>query len=477
MRKELFTMQELKNIAITLQGLPEKAERLYLGRIALEKGRGAVSALSRYCHVGRKRISRGMREVLEGQIYKVGDRSRKPGGGRWPIEKKHRMEMAKKGFTGRDLDAAADIIGIVDAIVDESSYGDPMSSDKWINTTAQKVRNEVLARTGCRYGHATIKRVIKKLGYSFQKNQKYDQVGKAHPERDAQFHRIAEERAEFESSGDPIISIDTKAKMQLGNYYHSGRELRKKHDPRKVWDHDFACTFGDIYPEGSSLIPPELMKNLAIVSPYGIYDVTRNVGFVLFGVSRDTSEFAAEAIIRWWEVQGKAAYPNSKRLLILADGGGSNKARGYLWKEAVQQITDTTGLEIHVSHYPPGTSKYNPIERRLWSQVTRTCAAKPHLTLEHAMEYTRHTCTQTGLLVQAESSTQVYLSAAEKRQILDKGQIPYGIIDVPELREDINIEYYNEAPAESALRKWNYIIRPHEAERAWKNFRKPVLVV
>lgn len=477
MRKKLFTLLELKNIADTLLGLPEKAVRLYLGRRALEKGRGAISVLSRYCHVSRNRISRGMQEVLEGQIFNKGDHNRKPGGGRWPIEKKHRMEMAKKGFTGIDLDAAADIIGIIDDIVDDCSYGDPMSNAKWINVTVQKVRDEVLARTGCCYGHATIKRVIKKLGYSFQKNQKYDQVGKAHPERDAQFCRIAEERASFEASGDPIISIDTKAKMQLGNYYHSGRELRKKHDPRKVWDHDFACTFGDIYPEGSSLIPPELMKNLAIVSPYGVYDVRRNVGFVLFGVSRDTSEFAAEAIIRWWEVQGKAAYPNSKRLLILADGGGSNKARGYLWKEAVQQIGDATGLKISVCHYPPGTSKYNPIERRLWSQVTRTCAAKPLQTLEHAMEYTRHASTRTGLLVQAESSSHIYLSASEKKQMLEKGLIPYGIIDTIELREDINIEYYNEGEKDSALRKWNYTIRPHKPEQAWKNFRKPVLAV
>lgn len=173
----------------------------------------------------------------------------------------------------------------------------------------------------------------------------------------------------------------------------------------------------------------------------------------------------------------KAAYPNSKRLLILADGGGSNKARGYLWKEAVQQIGDATGLEISVCHYPSGTSKYNPIERRLWSQVTRTCAAKPLLTLEHAMEYTRHASTRTGLLVQAESSSQIYLSASEKKQMLEKGQIPNGIIDTTELREDISIEHYNEGEKDSALRKWNYTIRPHKPEQAWKNFRKSVLAV
>lgn len=169
------------------------------------------------------------------------------------------------------------------------------------------------------------------------------------------------------------------------------------------------------------------------------------------------------------------AIPNSKRLLIFADGGGSNKARGYLWKEAVQQIGDATGLEISVCHYPPETSKHNPIERRLWSQVTRTCAAKPLLTLEHAMEYTRHACTRTGLWVQAESSSQIYLSASEKKQMLEKGQIPNGIIDTTELREDINIEYYNEGEKDSALRKGNYTIRPHKPEQAWKNFRKPVL--
>ena len=476
MRKKLFSLQELENIVITLQGLPEKAARLFLGRKALEKGRGAVTELCEYCHVSRKRISRGIHEVLEGQVYKVGDRSRKPGGGRWSIAKKLRVEMAKKGLTGKELDAAADIAGIIDDIVDQWSYGDPMSEDKWINATVQQVCNEACARTGMSFSCSTTERIIKRLGYSFQKNQKYDQVGKAHPNRNDQFVQISTLRAEFEGHGDPIISIDTKAKMQLGNYYHSGHELRKKHDPRKVWDHDFACSFGDIYPEGSPLIPQELMKNLAIVSPYGVYDVTENTGFVLFGVSRDTSEFAAEAITRWWEDLGKAAYPNARRLLILADGGGSNKARGYLLKEAVQQIADTTGLEIYVSHYPPGTSKYNPIERKLWSQVTRTCAAKPLLTLEHAMEYTCHTNTQSGLHVQAESSSQVYLSASEKKQMLERGLDPYGIIDTNELRDDINIEYYGEeGVTEAALRKWNYTIRPHESERAWKNFRKSVL--
>ena len=229
--------------------------------------------------------------------------------------------------------------------------------------------------------YRTVGDLLEQLGYSKQANQKMLQVGTPNPNRNEQFEYINNKVKEFIEAGDPVISVDTKKKENIGNFKNNGQEYRKKGDPRRVLDHDFPI--------------PELGK----VSPYGIYVINSNTGFVNLGTSHDTAEFAVESISRWWETIGKNTFPNSKRLMITCDCGGSNGCRLHLWKYQLAQFAKRTGLSIHVSHFPPGTSKWNKVEHKLFCYITKSWEGQPLVDVQTAVNLIGSTTTSTGLNV------------------------------------------------------------------------------
>lgn len=449
-------------------GMSEKQRRLALGELALFLGYGAITLISTMLNYSRGCIQRGMKEFKAGIRYTAGDRDRAPGGGRKKIEVVHKEEIMNSDIDEAKKEELCDLRKIIFDILEASScYGDTETTRKWINITVKRVAEWVFEITGQKYSNTSIKRIIRQLNYSLQKNQKYDQVGSRHPKRNEQFLHIHEMIADFKKTGDPIISIDTKAKEKIGDFIRPGSEYRRKHEPRRVMDHDFAFSFSRYYQADDPLFPEELLNHKAIVIPYGVYCVNTNKAYVTLGIDSDTSEFAADAILNWWNMQGKHDYPNSKRMLILTDGGGSNRSRGWLFKIALQQLTDITGIETHVCHYPPGTSKYNPIEHRLWSQVTHTWAAKPLLTLELVRDFVSSTTTVTGLTVGCEINYRQYMTEREKAEARKCGGVATGIYDRPAIRDDVLIKRYSDDPD---LQKWNYIIRPHEEGKRWQNY-------
>ena len=457
------------HIRNTLKGMTEKQRRLYLGSLAITLGYGGTSALSRAIGVSRGCIQRGVSEVKSGEVYVYGDRSRASGGGRKSIVQKHREAILKMGcFSDEEIPEVIDILQVVDKIVENASYGDPMHNNAWINATTRSIADEVFKKTRLRYSHTSIKNILRRLNYSLQKNQKYDQVGRAHPMRNMQFCHISAKKHEYISNGDPVISIDTKAKEKLGDFIRPGTEYRRKHDPKRVLDHDFAFSYKEIYPEGNKHLSADMLKKKAIVIPYGIYCLNNNTGYTVIGVDHDTSEFAADAIALWWKNQGCSQFPDARRILILADGGGSNRSRGWIWKTALQQLSDTLGLQIEMCHYPPGTSKYNPIERRMWSQVAHAWTAKPLKDLEIMQGYTVHTSTKTGLSVVCVINYKSYMTESDKKKAIAEGRSYTGINNDETHQKDILIQNIGDS---DAMKKWNYIITPHSPERRWKDYR------
>jgi hypothetical protein len=219
------------------------------------------------------------------------------------------------------------------------------------------------------------------MGYRKQSNQKMLQIGEPHPDRNAQFEYINATAAKYLAQGDPVISVDTKKKENIGNFKQNGKEYRTKKNPRKVLDHDFP------------------IEELGKISPYGVYNVNKNVGFVNAGTSHDTGEFAVESISRWWETVGKHTFPRAKRLYITADCGGSNGNRARMWKYQLKQFACRSGLEVHVSHYPPGTSKRNKVEHRLFCYISKNWQGKPLVDVQTAVDLIGSTRTTTGLEV------------------------------------------------------------------------------
>lgn len=460
----------IKAVIDSMVSMSEKAVRLFLARIAISLGYGGITAVAKLAKVSRGMITRGIKEVKKGEVYKVGDRNRREGAGRPTIEQQHRKNMIALGFSGSELEEAIDICKVVDKVVEKSAYGDPMSNNQWINTTVKSVAEEIYALTGQMYSHSSIKKIIRKAGYSLQKNQKYNQVGSGHPKRNNQFEYIEAKKVEYLELGLPVISIDSKSKEKLGDFINSGREYRKRKSPRRVLDHDFAFKFKDIYPDGSELVPLELYDSRAIVIPYGVYCLNDNSAHVTIGISHETSEFAADSIRNWWRTSGKMKYPKAKKMLILSDGGGSNRSRGWLWKIALQQLADDLGIEILMCHYPPGTSKYDPIERRLWSQVSHTWAGKPLSNLEVINGYVSHTRTSTGLQVSSEINSLNYMTEPQKKEAQRKGLRVQGITNSDILKDKLCVEYIGD---DVDLRRWNYIIAPHRIEDRWKEYGYP----
>jgi hypothetical protein len=318
--------------------LHEKARRCWAACEALSLGYGGISLVAAATGLSRPTIRRGISEIQAGDLGRdeshPGDiRIRRAGGGRYSL-----------------AEADPRLLRDLRRLVDPATRGDPMSPLLW---TCKSTRNlaDVLNALGHDLSHQTVGRLLTDLGYSLQSNRKAEE-GKDHPDRDAQFEQINGRVRRFQRRGQPVVSVDTKKKEIVGNYKNPGREREPKGRPRRVRSKDF----------------PD--KELGKVAPYGIYDLTANEGGVNVGIDHDTAEFAVESIRRWWYRMGQAVYPEAKELLITADSGGSNGSRNRLWKVSLQGLADETGLEIAVCHFPPGTSKWNKIEHRMFCHIT-----------------------------------------------------------------------------------------------------------
>lgn len=303
--------------------------------------------------------------------------------------------------------------------MEPETAGDPMSAQKWVRSSLRQVSRQLTA-SGHPVSHQTVGRLLTDLGYALHVNAKKVEASAAHPDRTAQFAAIAAQRQEFAVAGLPIISVDTKKKELIGNFKNAGQVWSQEAEAVNV--HDFGS------------------EGLGRAVPYGIYDVTANRGSVTVGSSGDTPRFAVEAIARWWEGTGRKRYPAADRLLILADAGGSNGCRPRLWKQQVQdRLCDRLGLTVTICHYPPGCSKWNPIEHRLFSQISLNWAGKPLRTWETMLGYLRATTTRTGLTVDA--------------CLLD-GDYPTGQTVSETEMEALLLDRHETCP------RWNYTIRP-----------------
>ena len=395
----------IKKIHESMKGhLNERQQRLLTASMANAIGYGGISTLSRMTGMSRTTITSGRKELEtpEGvDIKKV----RRGGGGREKIADKDQTIMT-------DLEI----------LVEPVTRGDPESPLRWSCKSTRKLAEE-LNNMGHKASHSTVALLLSDLGYSLQGNKKIIE-GESHPDRNAQFEYINTITQEYQQNGQPVISVDTKKKELVGNFKNGGREYRRKGNPERVRSHDFK------------------IKELGKVNPYGVYDQTRNEGWVNVGIDHDTSAFAVESIRQWWNSMGQKVYPEAEKVLITADSGGSNGYRVRLWKMELQKFADETGLEISVSHFPPGTSKWNKIEHRLFSFITQNWRGKPLISHEVIVNLISATTTNKGLLVKCQ---------------LDKNSYPKGIKISDEMLEQINIirsDFHGE---------WNYTILPKHA--------------
>ena len=350
--------------------LNERQRRLWAAAEARSHGRGGIAATARATGIHQDTIRSGMRELESGERLPAG-RVRRAGAGRKPL-------------TETDPTLLEDL----QALVDGDTRGDPESPLLW---TAKGVRQlaDALRELGHQVHFASVAKLLRQLGYSLQANRKTKE-GASHADRDAQFAHINATAKAALDAGQPVISVDTKKKELVGDFKNGGREWRPRGSPELVRTHDFK--------------DPELGKAI----PYGIYDLANDEGWVAVGIDHDTAQFAVASIQGWWEHLGRERYPHATSLTITADCGGSNGNRTRLWKTELQRLADDTGLEIGVCHFPPGTSKWNKIEHRLFSFISRNWRAKPLVSLEVIISLIAATTTRTGLEVFAQLDQRTY---------------------------------------------------------------------
>jgi transposase len=349
--------------AAIVADLDERARRRWAAAEARSLGWGGIEAVAAATGMSDRTIRTGIRE-LDDPSAPPPTQQRRSGGGR----KRREFEQPK-------------LVEAIQKLVDAGTRGDPMSPLRWTCKSTRTLADE-LSRVGFSVSANTVGRLLHECGYSLQANRKTIE-GKKHPDRDAQFLHISKRVRAFQRAGQPVISIDTKKKEPLGKLKNPGRTYRRKGDPEKVKTHDF----------------PD--KKLGKAVPYGVYDLTYNEAGVSVGISHDTAEFAVAAIRRWWKRLGKRRYLRATRLLITADSGGSNSPRTRLWRWAIQQFANETGLTVELCHYPPGTSKWNKIEHRLFCHITRNWQGVPLETLEIVISLIGSTKTKEGLEVHA----------------------------------------------------------------------------
>jgi transposase len=348
----------------------ERTMRIYLAVEAQSLGRGGVSQVAAVTGVTRVTIYKGLEDLNQENIEP--DRVRRPGAGRKAIEEKQ-----------------PGLAEALDKLVDPATRGDPMSALRWTSKSTRHLAKE-LQEGGFEVSHVTVADLLKEDHYSLQANAKTEEGKSSHPDRDAQFKHINEESKKFLKEGLPVISVDTKKKELVGNFKNAGREWNKEKQPERVNVHDFP--------------DPELGKAI----PYGVYDVGLDKGWVNVGKDNDTAAFAVESIRRWWYAMGSNLYPKSKQLLICADAGGSNGYRVRLWKSELSKLAAETGLTINVCHLPPGTSKWNKIEHRLFSHISMNWRGRPLISYETIVELIGATKTKTGLTVKTAMDTGLY---------------------------------------------------------------------
>jgi DDE family transposase len=384
-----------------LGALNESQARWYVAREALARGRGGLKAMYELTGMSRPTILKGVRELQQRKELPR-ERVRQLGGGR------KRLEEADPGL------AAA-----LERIMEENTAGDPMSLLRWTNKTTLRIAEE-LTRLGHSVSDETVRRRLAEMGYSLQANAKNLEQSAAG--RDRQFRYINRQVKQYLGCQEPVLSVDTKKKERVGNFKNAGKTWRPKGQPIEVNVYDF----------------PHLGAGPAI--PYGAYDQQRNEGFVNVGISHDTAEFAVESVRRWWRWVGRRGYPKAGRLLLCADGGGSNGSRNRAWKYHLQEFADQSGLAITVCHYPPGTSKWNKIEHRMFSFISLNWQGKPLVSYETVVNLIGATRTATGLRVKAKLDTRLYEA---------------GVKITDEEMKQLNLRTHRTNP------EWNYTISPH----------------
>lgn len=348
----------------------EREVRMLVAAEAECLGRGGVTLVAEATGVSRRRIAEGIKQLRQEERLGKGRTRRKGGGRKRIIEKDAALE--------RDLDL----------LLDPCTRGDPESPLRWTSKSLRKLAGE-LSTMGHKIGKSAVAGILRKMGYSLQGNRKTLE-GSSHEDRDAQFQHISSSALKFFKDGQPVISVDAKKKELIGRFKNGGREYHPKGNPEEVSVYDF------------------MDKQLGKGVPYGVYDTGKNEAWVSVGIDHDTASFAAEAIRRWWRYLGQESYPNAKRLLITADSGGSNGSRVRLWKVELQNLADELGMEISVCHLPPGTSKWNKIEHRLFSFITKNWRGKPLISHEVIVNLIADTTTSTGLKVRCELDTNAY---------------------------------------------------------------------
>jgi Rhodopirellula transposase DDE domain len=384
--------------------LNEYQARLFVAERALQMGRGGISHLSGLTGMSRVTITQGVAELRSTRRLRTvaSGRVRSPGGGRKKVE-------AAEPKLSRKLRA----------IVEETTAGDPMSPLKWTSKSTRTIAEE-LTRAGHAISSVTVGRCLEEMGYTLQANVK-TREGPQHPDRDAQFQYLNRQVKAFGRTGDPIISVDAKKKELVGAFKNAGRRWLPQGQPDEVTVHDF----------------PHLGKGKAI--PYGAYDIARNRAVVNVGVTHETAEFAVESIRRWWRLDGKRHYQGAGRLLICADSGGSNGNRQRAWKLHLQELSDETGIAITVCHYPPGTSKWNKIEHRLFSFISLNWRGKPLVNYETVVNLIGGTRTRSGLKVKA---------------VLDINQYETGVTISDQEIDQLKLKRHKLHP------DWNYTLLP-----------------
>lgn len=388
--------------------LDERARRRWAATEAQALGWGGVSAVAQATGLSRNTIQAGRAELAQ-QPRALGkgaeaQRVRRPGGGRTPLSESDPRLL-------RDLRK----------LLDDATRGDPQSPLQWTSKSCQHLAEE-LNRQGHPVSHDTVARLLHELDYRLQAHRKTKE-GAHHPDRDAQFKHINSQVQAFQKRGQPVISVDTKKRELLGDFKQKGREWRPKGQPRKVRVHDFED------------------KQLGHAIPYGVYDLTHNQGWVSVGIDHDTAEFAVETIRHWWYEMGQELYPAARELLVTADAGGSNGSRPRLWKVALQQLATETGLQITVCHFPPGTSKWNKIEHRMFCHITQNWSGTPLVSRTVIVNLIGNTKTATGLRIKAK---------------LDLNTYPKGIKITDAEIAAINLE------KDKFHGEWNYTISPAE---------------
>jgi len=384
--------------------LDERMRRLMAANEARVLGRGGISEVSRACGLSRKAIAKGMREIEAGTAPPPG-RVRQPGAGR-------------KKITAQD----PGLMPALERLIEPETRGDPESPLRWTCKSTRTLAAQ-LARHKHPISHMKVAQLLRARGYSLQGNRKTEEGGD-HPDRDAQFRHINTQVRRALAKGTPVISVDTKKKELVGNYENKGRQWLPAKKPVKVQGHDFPH--------------PDVPR----AYPYGVYDLERNTGFVNVGTDHDTGAFAGASIRGWWRHEGRRLYPEAKHVLITADGGGSNGSRLRLWKLELQKLADYTGLFLSVSHFPPGTSKWNKIEHRLFSFISSNWRGEPLRDYETIVRLISRTATAQGLKVTCR---------------LDRRKYPTGRKVTDEEMKHVNIERH------SFHGEWNYTIQPRSS--------------